>query len=118
MLPNDSTAAQGTIDNHLNAFFQKNIDGVVADYAPDAVLFVRDGQLHGVSAIRGFFANFMATLPAGFLEAFKLHRKDVVGDVGYIVWEAAPWVQLGTDTFVVRDRKIVMQTFASHPASW
>jgi hypothetical protein len=47
-----------------------------------------------------------------------MHRQEFVGDVGYIVWEALPWVSLGTDTFVVRHGKIVMQTFACHPVSW
>lgn len=106
---------QATIENHLHAFFQQNIDGVLADYAEDAVMLIPEGPLHGRAEIRNFFTNFMDTLPSGFLEAFKMRRQEFVGELGYIIWDARPWVQFATDTFVVRDGKIALQTFAPHP---
>lgn len=109
-----SSRVETTVNDHLQAFFEKNVEGVVRDYAPDAVFVTRDGPLRGVDEIRGFFTRFIEGLPQGFLEAFKLHRREFVGDVGYIVWESLPWAPLGTDTFIVRDGKIVMQTFASY----
>jgi len=42
-------------------------------------------------------------------------REDVEGDTAYIVWKAETAdnrFELGTDTFIVRDGKIVIQTFA------
>ncbi|HEY0475944.1 MAG TPA: nuclear transport factor 2 family protein [Kofleriaceae bacterium] len=113
-MPTDQTEA--TLRNHLHAFFHKNIDGVVADYAEEAVLIVQRGPLHGIAEIRTFFARFVENMPAGFLDAFKLRRQEVVGEMGYIVWDAGPWVQFATDTFVVRDGKIRSQTFAAYPA--
>jgi ketosteroid isomerase-like protein len=104
-----------TITSHLEAFFQKSVEGVVRDYTEQSVLIVPNATLRGLSEIRRFFADFIGGLPAGFLESFKLHRKELAGDVGYIVWEASPWVSLATDTFVVRDGKIMMQTFAAYP---
>lgn len=112
-MPTDQTEA--TLGNHLHAFFNKNIDGVVADYAEDAVLIIQTGPLRGIAEIRGFFARFIETLPAGFLAAFRMQKQEFVGEMGYIVWDAAPWVQFATDTFVVRDGKIRLQTFAAYP---
>ncbi len=106
---------ESTITSHLAAFFQKSVDGVVRDYTEESVLILPNATLRGVREIRGFFADLIGGLPAGFLESFKIHRKDLVGDLGYIVWEASPWVSLATDTFVVRDGKIMMQTFAAYP---
>ena len=103
-----------TLKNHLNAFFRKSIDGVVADYAEDAVFLVQAGPLRGVAEIRQFFTQFIETLPAGFLEAFRMHKQEFVGELGYIVWDALPWVEFATDTFVVRDGRIRFQTFAAH----
>jgi ketosteroid isomerase-like protein len=117
-MSSNSSETEAVVTNHLGAFFKASIDGVVQDYAADSVLIVRDGPLRGMQDIRGFFREFIGTLPVGFLEAFKMHRQEFVGDVGYIVWEALPWVSLGTDTFVVRSGKIVMQTFACYPLSW
>ena len=113
-----SSETESIVTNHLRAFFQGSIDGVVEDYAADSVFIVRDGPLRGTQNIRRFFAEFIGTLPAGFLAAFKMHRQEFSGEVGYIVWEALPWVRLGTDTFVVQGGKIVKQTFACYPASW
>ncbi len=107
---------ESTITNHLAAFFLKSVEGVVRDYTEESVLIVPHATLRGLSEIRRFFAAFIGGLPAGFLESFKMHRQELVGDVGYIVWEASPWVRLATDTFVVRDGKIMMQTFAAYPA--
>jgi hypothetical protein len=42
-------------------------------------------------------------------------RAEVVGEVAYIVWNTVNQgadVTLGTDTFLVRDGKIAVQTFA------
>ena len=103
-----------TLKNHLNAFFHKSIDGVVADYAEDSLFIIQAGPLRGIAEIRQFFANFIETLPAGFLDAFRMHKQEFVGELGYIVWDALPWVEFATDTFVVRDGKIRFQTFAAH----
>jgi hypothetical protein len=111
-------SVKATVTNHLQAFFDQDIDGVVRDYAADAVLITRDGPMRGVAEIRAFFTQFIGGLPAGFLQSFKLHRQEFLGDVGYIIWDALPWASLGTDTFLVHDGKIVLQTFASYPASW
>ena len=105
---------EATVDNHLQAFFRKSVDGVVQDYANESILIVSSGPLRGLGEIQ----RFIETMPAGFLEAFKMRTQEFVGEIGYIVWDASPWVHFATDTFVVRNGKIMMQTFAAHPPSW
>ena len=108
-------ATQSVIDSHLRAFFGKSVDLVLRDYTEESVLIVPDATLHGLAPIRRFFDAFIGTLPEGFLDAFELRRREFAGELGYIVWEAAPWVRLGTDTFLVRDGRIALQTFAAYP---
>jgi hypothetical protein len=46
---------------------------------------------------------------------FVMDASHIEGDVAYILWHAdcaSAVVALGTDTFVVRDGKIAVQTFA------
>ena len=46
---------------------------------------------------------------------FQMSKQAVEGEVAYIVWSASSPkydVPLGTDTFIVRDGKIMFQTFA------
>jgi hypothetical protein len=47
---------------------------------------------------------------------FTLDAEQAVGDIAYILWRAncaAEEVTLGTDTFVVRNSKIVAQTYTA-----
>jgi ketosteroid isomerase-like protein len=111
-------ATAATINHHLQAFFRASVDGVVEDYAEEAIFVTGSGPLRGRGEIRGFFKAFIETLPPGFMEVFKVRKLEFVDEVGYLVWEAAPWVQFATDTFIVRDGRIVAQTFAAHPPVW
>jgi hypothetical protein len=40
------------LDRHLKSFAEYDVDGVVADYASDAVLFAPNGPLKGPDAIK------------------------------------------------------------------
>jgi hypothetical protein len=71
----------------------------------------------GMAELREFYKAFLTKPPPGFPKAFELLRRDVDGEVAYIVWKAEPGVQLATDTFLVRDRKIMVQTFAASLAA-
>ncbi|HSQ81372.1 MAG TPA: hypothetical protein VLU54_09600 [Casimicrobiaceae bacterium] len=48
------------------------------------------------------------------LKAF-VRQMGVEGEVAYITWSVGDYAPLGMDTFVVRNGKIVSQTFAMHP---
>src|SRR5262249_46715262 len=107
-------STQEVVDHHLHAFFERDLDGVLSDYAPGAVLFTPDGPLHGPGAIRTLFKNLVAEFgkPGA---SFQLKQQSVVGDACFILCtaETADNVdELATDTFVVRDGKIVVQSFA------
>jgi ketosteroid isomerase-like protein len=43
------------LDRHLKSFTEHDVEGVLADYSSDAVLFVPTGPLKGRDAIRSLF---------------------------------------------------------------
>jgi ketosteroid isomerase-like protein len=101
------------LDHHLKCFGARDLDGILSDYAPGAVLFTADEPLRGADAIRPLFQAMIAEFgkPGS---AFSMKQQFVEGDYAYILWaaETAENVyELGTDTFVVRDGKIVAQSF-------
>ncbi len=90
------------------------MDGILSDYADDAVLFTPDGPLIGVEAIKTLFVAMFAEFgkPGA---TFEMLRQTIEGDYAYIFWtaETADNVyEVASDTFVVRDGKIVAQSFA------
>lgn len=99
-------------DHHLQAFAQ-GLDALVSDYTEQSSIVLQDQTITGLAGIRQFFDGFMKSIQPGFWEAFRIVRQDVTGDIAYLVWEARPFVGLATDTLLIRDGKIAVQTFTA-----
>jgi len=109
----NSKRVKDVLDHHLKSFGEGDLKGILSDYAPGAVLFTSDGPLKGADAIRSLFQAMITEFgkPGA---AFSMKQQFVEGEYAYILWsaETADKVyELGTDTFVVRDGKIVAQSF-------
>ena len=102
------------LDHHVKCFGEGDLKGILSDYAPGAVLFTPDGPLKGADAIRPFFQAMLAEFGKPGT-AFSMKHQSIEGDYAYVLWtaETADNVyELGTDTLVVRDGKIVAQSYA------
>ena len=108
------------LDHHLKCLAAGDLEGIVADYSPDAVLvtppgfFSPDGVLRGAAGAEyGFRALIREFGKPG--ASFQLKQTTIEGDYAYIVWSADTpdnRFDFGSDTFVIRNGKIVAQTFA------
>ena len=106
-------STKDVLDHHLKCFEEGDLEGILSDYAPGAVLFTSDGPLKGTDAIRPLFQALVAEFgkPGA---TFRMKQQFIDGDYAYIVWtaETADNVyEVATDTFVVREGKIVAQSF-------
>ena len=109
-----STNTSDVLAHHLNAFAQGNVDETLKDYTDDSILMHPDGIVKGLAELGSFFSEIFKAFPPGNY-SFEMGRQEVHADVAYIVWKAdtpSLDVPLATDTFVIRDGKIVVQTFA------
>jgi len=100
--------------HHIKCFGEGDLKGILSDYAPNAVLFTPDGPLKGADAIRPFFQAMIAEFGKPGT-AFSMNHQSVSGDYAYALWtaETADNVyEMATDTLVVRNGKIVAQSFA------
>ncbi len=110
-----ANATETVVRRHLQTFIeQQGPDAIVTDYADDACFVTEGTTYRGRQAIRDFFAGFIASLPPGAIGEFALRSLRVEGDLAYITWSAGRTLPLGTDTFVVRDGKIALQTVAMY----
>ena len=116
------------LDQHLKSFGKNDLEGVLADYSTDAVLFIPGRSLKGPNAIRPFFQALLAEF-AKPGATFSMRQQCVDGDYAYILWSAETAdnsYEAATDTFVVRNGKIVAQSFAAkiipkrqeQPSNW
>ncbi len=95
---------------HVQALGQ-GIAEIMRHYTEDSVVFAPEGPCQGLAQIRAYYESFLATRPDNFLKRFTIVRQDVIGETAYVIWKAQPYVRVGTDTFIVRDGKIVLNTF-------
>jgi len=101
------------LNHHLKAFGERDLSGVLSDYAPGIVFFTQNGLLRGVDAIRPLFQALLAEFGKPGAR-FDMKEQLIEGDHAYILWTAETpdnSYELGTDTFVVRNGKIVAQSF-------
>ena len=104
---------EDVLDQHLKCFGENDLDGVLADYSPETVFFTPGGALRGPDAIKPFFQAFLAEF-AKPGASFSMRKQIVEGEYGYILWSAETAdnsYDAATDTFVVREGKIVAQSF-------
>jgi ketosteroid isomerase-like protein len=109
----EMASTKDVLDHHLKCFDEGDLEGILSDYAPGAVLFTSDGPLKGTDAIRPLFQALVAEFgkPGA---TFRMKQQFIDGDYAYILWtaETADNVyEVATDTFVVREGKIVAQSF-------
>lgn len=110
-----SSVTESVVRNHLQAFVeQKGVAAILSDYDENARFYSEARVYRGKQEIQAFFTDFIASLPADAIGRFSLRSLRVDGNIAYITWSAGDGIPLGTDTFVVRNGKIVSQTFAMY----
>ncbi len=113
----DAKTTEAVLSHHLEAFAKLASAGasalpeIDADYAPDAKIFTPHGVIEGEANRKSFFED-MIPLAGKLLPTLAMDVQEVQGEVAYIVWSAGAMAPLGTDTFIVRGGKIVVQTMA------
>ncbi len=110
-----SEATKKVIEHHLQAFGSGDIEAVLSDYTEESIVITPEATLKGLDQIKGLFTKIGSLFPAEGSD-FSLDRMDVTNELGYIVWHATTpivVIPLGTDTYVVKDNKIMIQTFAA-----
>jgi predicted SnoaL-like aldol condensation-catalyzing enzyme len=108
-----ATTTQDVLTHHSNGF--GDLVSAMADYTAESKLFTPEGLLRGPEAIRSFFVKWFEEF-AKPGASFEMLRQEVDGDAAYLVWTAETAdkrYELGTDTFIVQNGKIVTQTFAA-----
>jgi ketosteroid isomerase-like protein len=96
--------------HHAQALGAGDLEGIVADYADDAVFISPAGIKRGEDGIREAFTQLLSDVPNA---AWTLKTQIYEGDVLFLEWAAdagATRVDDGIDTFVFRDGLIRVQT--------
>jgi ketosteroid isomerase-like protein len=111
--PVSSTAE--VLARHQKTFGASDLEGVMADYAPDAVMFTPGGPVKGADELRKTFQTLFAEWGKPTTK-FELKKETVDGKFAYMFWNAETGDNLyeaGQDAFVVENGKIVAHFFSA-----
>ena len=100
-------------DHHLRAF-SVGLDEILKDYDDDSVILSHGVSYQGVDEIRQFFNEFLTSASAEFWSNFTVLNKEVIGEVAYLVWKSDPYIKIATDTLIIKNKIISIQTFTKY----
>jgi ketosteroid isomerase-like protein len=105
-----------TMDRHWHSLVRGDLSGLLVDYAEDAVFISSTtGVIKGRAAIGELLTHFLSLIIPAASTQFSLDLTLADGTLGYIVWKAespSHRISFSSDTFVVIDGLITMQTSA------
>jgi ketosteroid isomerase-like protein len=108
---------QDVMARHGAAIREGDVDGVLADYAEESVIMSPERAARGLAEIRDLFVDLFTNLIPPGLSKLEATWTAIEGEYVFVVWKGESErhrFPIGTDTFVVRDDKIVFQTFVAH----
>jgi ketosteroid isomerase-like protein len=112
-----ATAIEAVLGHHVQALASRNIDEILKDYAPDAVLFLPSGMFKGPEGLRAAFKAVLEMLTPQAMANMKVIKQDIDGEYVYVLWSALPAVTFGGDTVRIHNGKVVMQSFVGQMGS-
>lgn len=102
---------QEVFAHHGEALMAEDLDGIVSDYADDAMFITPDGGvLRGKDGVRQGFVKLLGDVPHA---SWELPTQIFADDILLLEWSAESEhvkVEDGIDTFVFRDGLIRVQT--------
>ena len=105
-----SRGPQEIFQHHAEVLIAGDLEGIVSDYADDAVFITPDGVRRGKDGVREGFVKLLADVPSA---QWNVPTQIFEGDLLFIEWTAdseKTRVEDGIDTFVFRDGLIRAQT--------
>ena len=101
---------QEVFAHHAEVLIAGDLEGIVSDYADDAVFITPEGIRRGKDGVREGFVKLLGDVPSA---EWAVPTQIFEGDLLFIEWSAdaeKTRVEDGVDTFIFRDGEIVVQT--------
>jgi hypothetical protein len=108
-------STEEVLARHWRDFQAGDVESILKDYAPEAMVITPNGTRKGVAEIREAFQTMFTEIMPAKTSTSKLEKEVVEGELAFIVWSGSSdkyKISFATDTFLIRGGKIVMQTFA------
>lgn len=109
MVSRETVDTEATLKRHVDALMSGDIDSIMSNFTDESVVFMPDGKLEGLAEIRSDTVIFLKNNPP---ETIEVVRQDIAGEFVYLLWKSETSRILTAETYVIRNGKILAQTFA------
>jgi hypothetical protein len=109
----DSRTTEQVWEHHIQSWEARDLTAIVSDYNAESVLIVNGNVFRGRAEIEQVFSKLFAIFDGGIN---RIDPPTVVGRIVYLTWHFTPMGLsefYGTDSFVIEDGIISVQTIAS-----
>jgi hypothetical protein len=109
-----TTIAEDVFHHHIGSLGNNDLEELMKDYTEQSELWTPNGAIVGLEAISSFYSYAFTLFPKG-KTSFDIQKLIADDDKVYIVWTADSSVvnvSFGTDSFYIRDGKILWQSTA------
>ena len=103
------------VKEHTDKLLARDLDGVMADFTEESFMISPQGIVKGLDALRAHFAGTIQGVLTPDVKAETLLIR-TEGNIGYCIWKADGdrfSIPFATDTFVIENDKIMVQTFGA-----
>jgi len=110
----DMRSTEEVLTHHLTAFGAGDLEAIMSDYTEDSIMIIPNAVLEGSANIEPLFVALLEEFSKPGM-SFEMGATHINDDIAYITWSAETAdniYNMGSDTFVVRDGKIAVQTIA------
>jgi hypothetical protein len=86
----------------------------MTDYTDQSVLITKEASYKGIGQIKSYFSELITHFPKN-QSTFELDKLVISEDLVFIIWHAnsaTVQVPFATDTIIIKEGKILKQTFA------
>lgn len=100
-------------NHHIAAWEARDVEAIASDYTEESVLILNSKVFSGQEAIKKVFVQLFGIFDAG---NNRIDTPVLNGRIVYITWHFSPTGDsefFGTDTFVIENGKIAVQTISS-----
>ena len=109
-----SDSTQAVLEHHFQSVTAHDVDAIMEDFTDNSVVLTPDATVRGLAELRSYFTEFVKLLTPELIADFKLAKQEIHDDVAYLAWSMGDAVPMGTDTFVITDGKIRVQTVTEY----
>ena len=98
----------------MDSFLAQDFKEVLADYADDSIVITPTGTARGINELEAAMGQMAGLFTPENLSQMNVLHQDIHCELASVSWTMGDAIPFGTDTFIIRDGKIQVQSIGMY----